>query len=158
MTTSGGFVRMAATSDAVQLLRLWSLLFEEDACASGTTWKRHAHEWFMAVVKASDTARVAVVELDGEVIATALGTLEVSVPNPQCSRGRSVRLANVFTLPQHRGLGYGTLLVHDIVDWARSIDADRVDLSATQAGQRLYDRIGFQATKAPRMKLVLAPI
>jgi hypothetical protein len=38
---------------------------------------------------------------------------------------------------------------------ARSIDADRVDLSATSEGQRLDERLGFVLTSAPRMKLVL---
>jgi len=66
-----------------------------------------------------------------------------------------VRLANVITLPEHRGRGYGTLLVRDVIEWARSIHADRVDLSATPAGQRIYENAGFDLTKAPRMKLVL---
>ena len=95
------------------------------------------------------------IEVDGDVVATAIGTLELGVPNPQCPRGRTVRLANVITAPEHRGRGYGTLLVGDVVEWARSIDADRVDLSATPAGQRIYEKAGFTLTKAPRMKLVL---
>ena len=93
--------------------------------------------------------------LDGELVATAIGTLEIGVPSPQCTRGRTVRLANVITLPGHRGQGHGTMLVLDVVAWARSIAADRVDLSATPAGQRVYEKLGFTVTSAPRMKLVL---
>jgi GNAT superfamily N-acetyltransferase len=77
------------------------------------------------------------------------------VPSPQCVRGRTVRLANVITLPEHRGQGLGTMLVLDVVAWARSIAAGRVDLIATPAGQNLYDKLGFILTSAPRMKLVL---
>jgi GNAT superfamily N-acetyltransferase len=58
-------------------------------------------------------------------------------------------------MPEHRGRGYGTLLVRDVVEWARSIDADRVDLSATPDGQRIYEQVGFNLTEAPRMKLIL---
>lgn len=147
-------VRIASTADADQLLQLWALLFEE-VLDGPATWKVHAQTWFLSVANAPDTARFPVVDLEGELVATAVGTLEVGVPNPQCARGRSVRLANVITLPQHRGRGYGTLLVDDVVTWARSIDADRVDLSATRDGQRLYERVGFQPTRAPRMKFVL---
>jgi GNAT superfamily N-acetyltransferase len=68
-----------------------------------------------------------------------------------------VRLANVITLPAHRGRGYGTLLVLHVIEWARSIEADRVDLSATPDGQRIYERAGFKRTTAPRMKLILQP-
>lgn len=51
--------------------------------------------------------------------------------------------------------GHGTMLVLDVVAWARSIAADRVDLSATPAGQRIYEKLGFTVTSAPRMKLIL---
>jgi GNAT superfamily N-acetyltransferase len=83
------------------------------------------------------------------------GTLEIGVPNPYCSQGRTVRLANVITLPRCRGHGYGTELVLDVINWAKDINADRVDLSATPAGRRIYERVGFTMTSAPRMKLVL---
>jgi Acetyltransferase (GNAT) family len=53
--------------------------------------------------------------------------------------------------------GYGTLLVLHVIEWARSIEADRVDLSATPDGQRIYERAGFKRTTAPRMKLILQP-
>ncbi len=66
-----------------------------------------------------------------------------------------MRLANVITLGEHRGRGYGATLVLDVLNWARSIDADRVDLSATPEGQRLYEKLGFAMATAPRMKLIL---
>lgn len=66
-----------------------------------------------------------------------------------------MRLANVITLSEHRGAGYGTLLVENVTEWARSIAADRVDLSATPEGQPIYARADFVRTSAPRMKRVL---
>lgn len=63
--------------------------------------------------------------------------------NPQAPRGRTVRLADVITTTEHRGHGFGTLLVRDVIEWARSIEADRVDLSATPDGQRIYEQAGF---------------
>ena len=148
-------IRAATAADAAQLLRLWAMVFDEDDIASAPMWMRHAHEWFTGIAEDRTMARLPVVEVDGDVVATAIGTLELGVPNPHCCRGRTVRLANVITLPAHRGKGYGTLLVRDVVGWARSIDADRVDLSATPDGQRIYEQLGFTVTKAPRMKLVL---
>lgn len=148
-------IRAATAADAAQLLLLWALVFDEADTSPATTWKQHAQEWFTRFVEDRTTARFPVIEVDGEIVATAIGTLELGVPNPQCRRGRTVRLANVITLPEHRGRGYGTLLVRDVIGWARSIDADRVDLSATPDGQRIYEKVGFNLAKAPRMKLVL---
>jgi GNAT superfamily N-acetyltransferase len=157
ITPSGGRLRAATVDDIGQLLRLWAMVFDEDDSAEPDLWTNHAREWFARCVDDRRIARFPVIEVDGCIVATAIGTLELGVPNPQCPRGRTVRLANVITLPDHRRNGYGTLLVHDVIDWARSIDADRVDLSATPSGQRVYDKAGFVLTSAPRMKLVLSP-
>lgn len=152
---SSGRLRTATAEDGAQLLRLWALLFDEDDTTAEEPWKAHAREWFARYVDDTRTARFPAIEVDGEFVATAIGTLEIGVPNPQCVRGRTVRLANVITLPEHRGRGHGTRLVLDVVAWARSIAADRVDLSATPDGQRIYEKLGFTVTSAPRMKLVL---
>jgi hypothetical protein len=47
------------------------------------------------------------------------------------------------------------MLADDVIDWARTVHAHRVDLSATPEGQRIYTKAGFVLTTAPRMKLVL---
>jgi ribosomal protein S18 acetylase RimI-like enzyme len=148
-------IRAATATDSPQLLLLWASVFNDDDVDPLTEWKQHAQRWFTCSVEERTTARFPVIEVEREVVATAIGTLELGVPNPQCPRGRTARLANLITLPQHRGNGYGTLLVRDVIEWARSIDADRIDLSATPDGQRIYERAGFNMTKAPRMKLVL---
>jgi GNAT superfamily N-acetyltransferase len=124
------------------------LVFNEDDADPSTAWKKPAQEWFGRLVDDRLTACFPVIEVDGDVVATAIGTLELGVPNPQCPRGRTVRLANVITLPAYRGRGYGTLLVLHVIEWARSIEADRVDLSATPDGQRIYERAGFKRTTA----------
>ena len=152
---SSGRLRTATAEDGAQLLRLWALLFDEDATTPGEPWKDHARDWFARYVDDARNARFPAIDVNGELVATAIGTLEIGVPSPQCVRGRTVRLANVITVPGHRGQGHGTRLVLDVVAWARSIAADRVDLSATPAGQRVYEKLGFTVTSAPRMKLVL---
>lgn len=133
-------LRIATHDDGPQLVRLWALLFDEDDSARGELWRGHAGEWFAQFVARPDAARFPVIDIDGQIVATAIGTLELGVPNPQCPRGRTVRLANVIILSEHRGAGYGTLLIENLTEWARSINADRVDLSATPEGQRIYAR------------------
>lgn len=137
-----------------QLLSLWALLFAEDV-EDRPAWRGHARQWFSEVVADREVACFPVISVDGVLVATAIGTLELGVPNPYCPRGRTVRLANVVTVPDHRGHGYGTRLVEHVIAWAHSIGADRVDLSATADGQKIYERAGFVLTSAPRMKLVL---
>ena len=148
-------VRAAGAADAKALLLLWASVFDEDDADPAPSWQRHAQQWFTRSLEEGPTTCLPVVEVGGAVVATAIGTLELGVPNPHCPRGRAVRLANVVTAPEHRGRGYGTLLVQEVVAWARSIEADRVDLSTTPGGRRIYEKAGFTLTKAPRMKMVL---
>ncbi len=154
-TMYSGHPRAATADDGPRLLSLWAILFDEEDSAAHEPWRTHARKWFDRFVDDASGARFPVIEVDGEIVATAIGTLEIGVPNPQCPKGRTVRLANVITLPEYRGHGHGTTLVVDVINWARVIDADRVDLGATPAGQHLYEKVGFTMTSAPRMKLVL---
>ncbi len=153
--TNRDHLRLATADDGPRLLSLWAILFDEDDTAVHEPWRSHARAWFARLVDDASGARFPVIEVDREIVASAIGTLEIGVPNPQCPKGRTVRLANVITLPEYRGHGHGTSLVVDVVNWARAIDSDRVDLSATPAGQHIYERVGFTMTSAPRMKLVL---
>jgi GNAT superfamily N-acetyltransferase len=146
--------RIAVAADATSLLELWSLIFDEVDSLVAPGWRNSARAWFASRVDDHALAWFPVIDVDGQVVATAIATLEVGVPNPYCVRGRTVRLANVITAPEHRGRGYATLLVRDVIEWARSIDADRVDLSSTADGQRVYEKLGFVPTTAARMKLV----
>jgi GNAT superfamily N-acetyltransferase len=149
------YLRCAQADDQVRLLGLWGRLFDESDVVAEVTWRDHAREWFLRYVDDGANARFPVIAIADELVATAIGTLESGVPNPYCPTGRTVRLTNVITLPTHRGQGYGTAVVRDVIEWARAIGADRVDLGASAEGQRLYERLGFTPTSAPRMKLAL---
>jgi len=77
-------------------------LFDEEDSAAHEPWRTHARKWFDRFVDDASGARFPVIEVDGEIVATAIGTLEIGVPNPQCPKGRTVRLANVITLPEYQ--------------------------------------------------------
>jgi GNAT superfamily N-acetyltransferase len=157
--SSAGQLRVAAIDDWPQLLCLWAMLSDEDDSAGYQPGTSNAQAWFARLVGEPSLAHFPVVAADdGRILATAIGTLELGVPHPRSPRGRTVRLANVISLPGHRGKGYGTLVVREVVEWARSMEADRVDLSATPEGRRIYERAGFVLTSAPRMKLMLTAV
>ncbi len=146
-------LRQATVEDAAGLLSLWDVMFEEMDSPS-TDWQGPALEWLGSCV-GMEAARVPVIEVSGELVASAVGFVETGVPNPYSPTGRAVRLVNVVTLPAHRGRGYATELIGDVVGWARGVGADRVDLSASPQGLRLYERLGFTLATAPRMKQIL---
>jgi hypothetical protein len=69
-------IRAATPADAAQLLLLWALVFNEDDADPSTAWKKSAQEWFSRLVDDRLTACCPVIEVDGDVVATAIGTLE----------------------------------------------------------------------------------
>ena len=155
MSHDAGRLRQAHADDAAQLLALWELLFDEMRSPTSKAWQEHALDWFARHVDDRASVRIAVIEVAGELVASAVGILEIGVPNPMSPTGRAVRLANVITLPTHRGRGYATELIRDVVTWGQGTGVDRIDLSATPEGQRIYARLGFTIASAPRMKRIL---
>jgi GNAT superfamily N-acetyltransferase len=141
--------------DADAILELWELLYNEIGSPSSNNWADHARDWLINHVDDYNGTRISVIEIAGQLVASAIGTVEFGVPNPHSPNGRGVRLANVVTLPDRRGQGYGTAVTQDVIAWARTVGADRIDLSATPDGQHIYERLDFVLTSAPRMKLVL---
>ncbi len=150
-----GRLRLARPEDAARLVSLWELMFVEMGTPQSTSWQDHALAWIARSVPDGASTRIPVIEVAGGIVASAVGTVEVGVPNPHSPDGDGVRLANIFTLPAHRGRGYAAALVEDVVGWAQELGVDRIDLSATPDGQRTYERLGFTLASAPRMKRML---
>jgi RimJ/RimL family protein N-acetyltransferase len=150
-----GRLRRAQPADATQLLSLWEQMFDEMGAPTPTAWREHAQDWFTRFVDDDRAARIPIIDVSGEIVASAVGTVEVGVPNPHSPTGRAVRLVNVITLAPYRGRGFGIEVIGDVIEWAQEMAVDRIDLSATPEGQRIYDRLGFTLTSAPRMKRIL---
>lgn len=149
-------LRPAELGDVAILPHLWASVFDLRLDPDDVPrWAVNAGRWLELAVHDPANAHVVVIEASGEVVATGMGTLELGPPNPACPTGRAVRLANVYTAPPWRGRGLGARIVRDVIGWASSIGADRVDLSTTTAGRHLYEQLGFVTTSAPRMKLEL---
>lgn len=130
-------------------------MYEELDSPDLMDWQPRATSWFAQNVDLHDFIHLPVIEVSGQIVASAVGILENQVPNPHCPTGRAVRLVNVFTLPAHRQRGLATSLINNVIEWGQAIHADRIDLSATPMGQRLYEDLGFSIAFAPRMKRML---
>ena len=61
----------------------------------------------------------------------------------------TVMIISMWVAPDARRQGIGRLLVASVVDWARSVGSEFVDLWVTEgndAARRLYEEMGFTAT------------
>jgi ribosomal protein S18 acetylase RimI-like enzyme len=66
---------------------------------------------------------------------------------------RRAYVLNVYTKPGFRGRGLATTLMRRVVDHCRAAGFTAVWLHATDAGERVYRKLGFERTNEMRLKL-----
>jgi GNAT superfamily N-acetyltransferase len=81
------------------------------------------------------------------IVAGAGIQLQPILPRPlspsQIGEGRQGTIINVFTEPEWRRRGIGTLLMKEIIAWARGEDLERILLHASAEGRPVYEKLGF---------------
>ena len=68
------------------------------------------------------------------------------------AEGRQGLIVNVFTEPEWRRRGIGTLLMTRIIQWSRQQNLDDLVLHASDDGRSLYQRMGFVLTNEMRLR------
>jgi GNAT superfamily N-acetyltransferase len=64
--------------------------------------------------------------------------------------GRQGIIINVFSEPEWRGKGIATMLMKEIINWAKSENLDRLSLHASDEGRAVYERLGFISSNEMR--------
>lgn len=149
-------VRRATAADIGALVGLRAEMFRAMGTPPDGEWRSHAMTWFGARVD-DDRCCFVVVEVDGEVVACAVGLRRDTPPSPGNPRGGDVHVNNVCTLPGERGKGYASAALVEVMRWARGTGVGRAELMATADGRGLYEGAGFTVHEYPAMRARLAP-
>ena len=90
-------------------------------------------------------------EWEGRVVAGAGAVLRRLLPRPgHLDGGEEAYVLNVWVDEAHRGRGVATRLIREVIAWCASRGIRRVSLHASDAGRRVYERLGFTATNEMR--------
>ena len=89
-----------------------------------------------------------IAETDGNIIATAFLAIKEVPANPAFITGKTGTVLNVFTYPEYRRKGIATELLKRLIEEAKAQNLSYIELSATESGKPLYEKLGFQ-TKQP---------
>jgi GNAT superfamily N-acetyltransferase len=76
------------------------------------------------------------------------------LPSPESSATSEGYLLNVYTTPEWRARGVAAALVSASIIRARELGLGRIRLHATEAGQRVYEKVGFRP-RVDEMELIL---
>ncbi|WP_409484936.1 GNAT family N-acetyltransferase [Arsenicicoccus dermatophilus] len=156
MSASERVVRPARPQDVVALVDLRRVMFEAMGAAGAdrAPWQKAAGGWFRAALDDEDVLAV-VADLDGEVVASALGQLRRGCPGPATPTGVDMLLSSVATAPGRRCQGHARACVDAVLAWARERGADRVELFTTAEAAGIYEVLGFRSTDFPALRVSL---
>ena len=94
-------------------------------------------------------------ETENTVACVAFLTVTQMPANPYTITGRLGTVLNVFTYPACRRQGIATKVMKRILQEAKKAKVSLVRLSATKAGQPLYESLGFTPSSELGMSIVL---
>jgi GNAT superfamily N-acetyltransferase len=98
-----------------------------------------------------------IVEVGAEPVASGCVWIMDVQPRPGRSGTAAAYLLSMFTEPDHRGEGHATRIVRAAIRWARSRGIPIMLLHASDFGEPIYRRLGFERTREMRRPLVRAP-
>lgn len=85
-----------------------------------------------------------IAEIDGNSVGCGAAILRQSPPSPAFPEGGEMAyLLNFYTEPAFRRRGVATALMTTCLAWCRERGVVRVELHASPAGARVYERLGF---------------
>lgn len=92
-------------------------------------------------------------------VSAALMVLSERPANPYFITGKIATVLNVYTYPAYRRKGFATLVIKELVNEAKMLDISYLELSATDQGLPLYEKLGFTIRKSnyTEMRLQLIP-
>lgn len=102
----------------------------------------------------------ALVGVDNEIASVAFLAFSNRPANSFFPTGKTGTFFNVLTYPEYRKKGYATLTMNLLIETARNQNLSYVELSASEAGKPLYQKLGFMESKLSahftKMKLSLS--
>lgn len=94
-------------------------------------------------------------EENGKVISTAFLAISEKPANPSFITGKTGTLLNVLTYPEYRRRGYATKVISEIIDESRRLGLSYIELSATEDGKPVYEKLGFIERKSKYTEMVM---
>jgi GNAT superfamily N-acetyltransferase len=76
-------------------------------------------------------------------------------PRYDCIRGRYGYILNVYTVPKFRKNGISTELLKRLIEDAKKLNIDILNLHATKEGINMYLKAGFKPPIDPELELNL---
>ncbi|MCG8694277.1 MAG: GNAT family N-acetyltransferase [Minwuiales bacterium] len=152
-------IRRLAVADAAEFARFRMLMFQEmgeiaDAAEAEDFRRRMIPHLETVIADGSFVGWLA--ESGGTVLGAGGANVFHRLPTPTDRAGKELYLLNMYTVPDYRGFGIAAAIVEAAKALAREQGANRIWLTATDAGRPVYAKAGFVPTQS-EMQFTLGP-
>lgn len=86
-------------------------------------------------------------KIDEEIVGCGGVCMQTEMPSPDNYAGACAYLMNIYTRQAHRGKGIGQAIVQWLIDKAKQSGAQKIYLETSEAGRKLYQKMGFSDLK-----------
>jgi GNAT superfamily N-acetyltransferase len=149
-------VRPATESDALTLAKLryeFRSLFHQ-VREDEATFVERCTVWMRERLRSESLWKCWIAESQDTAVGDVWVQLVEKIPNPIEEPEYYIYLTNFYVREQYRNHGIGSMLLSEILDWARSTNVKTVILQPTERSKAFYTRHGF-ATAEDFMHLKL---
>lgn len=149
-------VRLATAQDAQALaeMRLVFMADLGDIPADRDEMGRRFAEYFSRRIPTGEVL-AAVAEADGVMVGVAVLEVLQRIPLESAPDGRRGHITGVFTQPAYRRRGAAMAMVQLLLREGRALGLKEFQLTASQAGMPMYEKLGFAESRDPLMRLSL---
>ncbi|MCC8197491.1 MAG: GNAT family N-acetyltransferase [Tannerellaceae bacterium] len=93
------------------------------------------------------------INIEGKIVSCAFLIINECPASPSFPNGFTGTIINVYTQPEHQRKGYGQAVMEAVINESRERNLSALSLSSTEAGKRLYKKLGFKESDYTEMKL-----
>ncbi len=150
--------RRATPEDIPELVKFKLLLLDElnedDDKSNLEKLKLELKKFFTEYIGSNDFVSW-LVEYEGEIVATSGLILWRVPPRYDCLHGKYGYISNMYTVPKARRNGISTELIKKLIEEAKILGIDILNLHATKDGINTYRKFGFTDPIDPEIELNL---
>ena len=147
-------VRKAGIEDLVHILHQRRAMFEEMGHREGDVLDRMevlSREYFSRALR-SGAYQAWLAEDEARQVLGGGGLVIADWPGyPGEHHAKRAWILNVYTEPRARRCGVANTLMETMIEWCRTENFSTVSLHASDAGRRVYEKLGFTPTNEMRL-------
>ena len=138
--------RKATEKDIDSIVEMRINLLIEEAATIPTDIRAELKEYFS--IEINKTIVVMLAEEKDKIVATSSVIFQKYPPSFSNKEGMRAYITNVYTMPEYRRQGISTKLLDELIEEVEKRGISYVWLWATEQGNHLYKKYGFEELKA----------